>query len=190
MSDIAGNENLGVGDAPANPGATGGGRIFLDPGTIGNPDPDGTADAPGGGLEPGGPGGGGGKRKRGRPPGSGRKPGAEREAAPQADVNRAPLSIDGVSAILLSIHTMAESFFSVPELGIDTKEADRLASAIKGVADQYDVKPSEKSLAWTNLATAAAMVYGTRMFAFKVRKDMERAEKKNQPPTNVVGIAR
>jgi len=81
------------------------------------------------------------------------------------------------------MHTMAESFFSVPELGIEQKEADRLATAIKGVADQYDVKPSEKTLAWTNLATAAAMVYGTRMFAFKMRKDVERAERKTAGAT-------
>lgn len=72
---------------------------------------------------------------------------------------------------------MLAGFTSVPELEIEPAEAEKMASAVKGVLDQYDIKPSEKSLAWTNLATASAMVYGTRVFAYRMRKTTERPAK-------------
>lgn len=72
---------------------------------------------------------------------------------------------------------MLAGFTHLPELEIEPSEAARMAEALKGVADQYDVKPTEKSLAWINLATAASMVYGTRIFAFRMRMAAEKAER-------------
>lgn len=71
---------------------------------------------------------------------------------------------------------MLAGFTHIPELEMEPSEALQMANALKGVADQYDVKPTEKSLAWINLATAASMVYGTRIFAYRMRKMGERAE--------------
>jgi len=186
LADTIGPENIGAGNgiaggensAPGNPGS---GPIFFDPSSVGGPG-GGTGAGTGTDVPADG------KRKRGRPRGSGT---GQRERAPEASASvneaKAPLSIDGVSAILLSVHTMAASFFAVPELDIEKSEANNLANAIKSVADHYDVKASEKSLAWANLVSVTAMVYGTRMFAYRARKSMERADTKTEkPPANVV----
>ena len=154
----------------------GGGPTFFDPGTIGS------AESSGGNAQ----GAGTGKRKRGRPPGGGKRTeSADGEAADT--VKRAPFSEDGVTAILLSIHSMLAGFTSVPELEIEPAEAAQMAKALKGVADQYDIRPSEKSLAWANLASAAAMVYGTRIFAYRARR---KTEKMDTPKTNPASVLR
>lgn len=74
---------------------------------------------------------------------------------------------------------MLHSFTGIEELELEKQEAEKMAAALKGVADQYDVKPTEKTLAWTNLITTSAMIYGTRVFAFRLRK---KAEKDAGPP--------
>lgn len=63
-----------------------------------------------------------------------------------------------------------------------------MADAIKKVADHYDTKVSEKSLAWANLVTTTAMIYGTRLFAFRTRTMAERAEKAKPVNPNVSPI--
>lgn len=81
---------------------------------------------------------------------------------------------------------MLQSFSGIPELGIEASEAQQMATAAKRVADLYDIKPTEKTLAWTNLAAAVAMVYGTRAFAYKARMSAEKAERAATPKTSPV----
>lgn len=170
----AGDGVVGNSGADHNANATRGadsnaGPVFFDPGSV--TAPVGNSDTGNSGAT--------GKRGRGRPrksSASGGAAGREETEAPDY-LKRAPFSVDGVSAILLSIHQMLAGFTHLPELEIEPSEAARMAEALKGVADQYDVKPTEKSLAWINLATAASMVYGTRIFAFRMRMAAEKAER-------------
>jgi hypothetical protein len=82
---------------------------------------------------------------------------------------------------------MGASFFAIPELEIAESEAQQLGDAVKRVGDHYDVKATEKSLAWTNLMTVLAMVYGTRMFAYRARKaDEKKSSKQNVQTPNVL----
>lgn len=74
---------------------------------------------------------------------------------------------------------MMAGFTKIPELEIEPTEATQMAAALKSVADQYDIKPTEKSLAWANLVSATAMVYGTRVFAYRMRLKTEKADEKN-----------
>lgn len=62
-------------------------------------------------------------------------------------------------------------------------EAAKLAAAIARVAALYDVGASEKTLAWTNLIVCMGGIYGTRGFAYKLRKDSEAAEEAKKKPT-------
>lgn len=174
MENPIGKPDTGVADnvggnngSPDNASASAAtGPTFIDPASLGgNNSAGGTSDT--------------GRRKRGRP----RGPSGGKETGPESDVKRAPFEIDGVSAILLSIHQMLAGFTAIPEMEIEKSEADRMASALKRVADLYDVKPTEKTLAWTNLATATAMIYGNRVFAYRMRKAGERATpvKSSQP---------
>lgn len=117
-----------------------------------------------------------GTRKRGRPPGSKNK--ANLSIKPQP-TRTAPLSVDGVSAILFSIHGMLAGVTRVPELKLDDAESKQLASAIAEVAKHYDLTADPKMVAWTNLAMTAGAIYGTRMVAIGMRKKTE--AKKSQP---------
>lgn len=84
----------------------------------------------------------------------------------------------------------------VAEFEIEDAEAKRMADAAKRVADLYDTVVSEKTLAWSNLGAAAAMVYGTRIFAYRARRTAENAERKRptaprvvQPMQGMMGMA-
>ncbi len=167
QNSVAGNAGDTISD---------GSTIYFDPGSVGsangneggrtdtgNVGPDDGSSSP--------------KRRRGRPPGSGKKSGTDTKA--EASDNLTPkraLEAEGISAILLSMHTMMASFTKVPELEIAPDEANKLGAAMADVSRQYNVKATEKTLAWTHLATTCAMVYGTRVFAYKMRKDMEKKE--------------
>lgn len=67
---------------------------------------------------------------------------------------------------------MLAAFLKVPEIGITKEEADKLAKASANVARHYDVSATQKTLDWTNLAMAIAMVYGTRIMAINFRRKM------------------
>jgi hypothetical protein len=84
---------------------------------------------------------------------------------------------------------MLAGFVAIPELEIEPSEAAQMARALKGVADQYDICPTEKTLAWTNLITAASMVYGTRLFAYRARMKTEKMETQPKNPANVLRMS-
>lgn len=63
-----------------------------------------------------------------------------------------------------------------PEIALDKSEAGLLASAVAQVAEHYNFlkSVSPEALAWANLAQVAAMVYGPRYMAFRLRKSIEK----------------
>lgn len=123
-----------------------------------------------------------GPRKRGRPPGSKNKANL---SAPKPAAATAPkqvaLSVDGVSAILFSIHGMLAGITRVPELALDDKESKQLAAAIAEVGKHYDLTADPKMVAWANLTMTCAALYGSRFVAikFRIAAQREAAQRKS-----------
>lgn len=88
---------------------------------------------------------------------------------------------------MLSLHMMAAKFTHIDELELSDEEAKRLAEAMARVAALYDVRASEKTLAWMNLAGCVGSIYGTRAFAYSLRKNSE--GKKKPAPAPVIPFA-
>lgn len=85
---------------------------------------------------------------------------------------------ENLERLLLSVHTMGAAFLSCPELELDESEAQKIASAVRGVAKHYSVTMDAKKLAMVELSTVLAMVYGTRGVAIYRRVT---AESKRKP---------
>lgn len=60
---------------------------------------------------------------------------------------------------------MLAALVKTPELALRQDEAKTLGEGIAQVAQFYDVQASEKTIAWTNLSIAVAVVYGPRLVA-------------------------
>jgi hypothetical protein len=112
--------------------------------------------------------------KRGRPPGSRSKP--------------VQINITGLEALLLGIHQTLQAATQVPEFGMSPVEAHNIAEAWAEAAKHYPVLNLDpKVAAIINLGTTISIVYGSRITAFKIRKSIERAQRRPiqpAPPTN------
>lgn len=109
-----------------------------------------------------------GPKKRGRPRGS------TNSAKTKASNN---LDLDGVEKLLLTIHLGLAAVLKAPEFVLDESEAKSLATAFARVSRHYPVlqKIGDKSIDHANLVTAAAGIYGTRIFAWNIRRAGEKA---------------
>lgn len=76
---------------------------------------------------------------------------------------------------------MLSGITQTPELALDISEAANLAQALDTVNKFYNVEVAEKTIAWTNLAMVAGMIYGTRLVAIRMRRQSER----RAPPRDV-----
>jgi hypothetical protein len=163
---IAGSETGGIGLIVSDITDTGP-AAFIDPATIG------TETSPGSD----GPGGNTGKRGRGRP----RKNGGTTQTQAQTSVKsgRAPISEDGLTAIMMAIHLGIATLVKQPELELEEQEARKLSAAAVGVAKHYNIEASEKALAWTNLAVVGFSTYGPRVFAMRMRWETEKKERED-----------
>lgn len=118
------------------------------------------------------------KRKRGRPAGSGSKSGTGAKTQ--------SLDITGVETILLNIHTMLAAATQVPELAINTDEANQLAKAVANVQQYYPMHINPKTLAWSNLLMVAGSVYGSRAVA--IWANMKAQENKQTQQNNTGSV--
>lgn len=109
-------------------------------------------------------------RKRGRKTGSGT--GARKKTD-------AP-NLAGIETILLSMHQIMAAAIKTPELVLDEKEAKAMADAIAEVARYYPMTIDPKTLAWINLASCSAMIYGPRIYLISARKKEEAKERENE----------
>lgn len=69
---------------------------------------------------------------------------------------------------------MLAGLTSVKELSIDKAEANALATSIANVSRHYDIVATQKTMDWSNLFMALGMVYGTRMYAIRARRQQAR----------------
>lgn len=80
-----------------------------------------------------------------------------------------------VGDILYSGHEILAKISKMDELELSEDEAKQLGAGIVRVTEQYDVPlPSEKAMAWFNLAKVCASVYGPRIAAINLRKNNEK----------------
>lgn len=158
-TEVGRNGSGSEGGSPGSLGSVGGSAAPFDPASLGSGNgagnqPDGDGTGSGDGER--------GKRKRGRPKGSrnGAGTGTRRKSS-----QKAALPVEGLSKILFSVHGLLAGISQTPELALDQAEADALASAAAEVAQHYPVIADDKTLAWSNLAMTAGMIYGPRAFA-------------------------
>jgi hypothetical protein len=112
-----------------------------------------------------------GKPRKRRANGTGKSsaPGSKRDAAKEA----VPLA-----SLLYSTHFMASKIL-VPELELSEDEAKTMGRAIADVGQYYDMPGlSPQQVAWYNLASTAAMIYGTRFMAYRNRVKHEARERR------------
>jgi hypothetical protein len=72
---------------------------------------------------------------------------------------------------------MGSEILKVPELELDKDECAKLADAIKDVSKYYVTAFDPKKIAWAHLAIIAGGIYGTRIFAVRNRKQLEKTLK-------------
>lgn len=143
-------------------GLDGGGENILDPAELGNADARADPADSGAGAS---------------------KPASRKGSAPAAKKAKAvPVNVDGVSKILLAIHTSI-AIKTRDELWLlDDKEAKMMAQAAADVAKHYDLGVADKYVAWGGLAYAASAVYGSRIVASMARS--ARAPSPTPPPSS------
>jgi hypothetical protein len=80
------------------------------------------------------------------------------------------LDLQGVEALLLSIHYSLAALTKTPELALDPEEAANIARAAGNVARHYDIpEMPAKMIDWANLAICCAATYGPRVMAINER---------------------
>jgi hypothetical protein len=71
------------------------------------------------------------------------------------------------------MHNMLASVVQIPEIALDEKEATQLADGINKVAAHYDMSATQKQVDWANLIMLCGAIYGTRFFAYRMRRSTE-----------------
>lgn len=127
----------------------------IDPAAIADPGDSGTAEV---------------KRGRGRPRGSTNK------TSPQAD-------LEAVKTFISVFHGIAE--IRVPEMKIDDKEVDLLASSLLRAFPKVRSIVNGETMAKIAFAGVVLQVYGTRVVAIGARIKREKAKEEQQPETVV-----
>jgi len=73
---------------------------------------------------------------------------------------------------LLGIHTGLAAITGAPEFALDPREAADMAKATADVAQHYPVTFIDpKTLAWINLIQTTGFIYGSRLFAYRMRRN-------------------
>ncbi len=110
--------------------------------------------------------------------GTGKRRGRPRGTAGRRNKSTSETSAN-LEALLFSLHAMAASFTSIPELMLTQDEAKLLADATKRVSDLYEISViPEKAMAWINLCIVAGGIYGPR-YMVAMHKE------KTAPATNI-----
>lgn len=81
--------------------------------------------------------------------------------------------------LLLSLHNIGATLLDVEELALDPEEAKDLSEGIVEVGKHYRMDFDPKKVAIAELLIVAGNIYGTRIMAYRLRRN---AEKKNKGP--------
>lgn len=134
------------------------GTIIIDPAAIVGPG-SGSDDATAGQPE---------KKRRGRKPGSTNKSSGSKA--------QSSLDVNGVEALLFSMHNLLATVSNTQELALDKTESKMLAEGVANVARHYDLGATQKSIDWANLIQCVGLIYGTRIYAIRSRVQKERRD--------------
>jgi hypothetical protein len=102
----------------------------------------------------------------------GRKPGTTNKA------KTAQVDLSSVEALLLTVHTGLSVVLKAPEFELTEEEAHKIAEAGTRVSRHYNMTATAKSIDFANLMIVLGTAYGSRFMAMKMRRDMERDERK------------
>lgn len=95
--------------------------------------------------------------------------------------------------LLYSVHMMGAQILKVESLEIDKDEAKKLSDAIQEVNKFYNIPLDPKKVAMVNLMVAMGTVYGPRIMAARIKKNIAEAENppaKSQAKPGPVPVAR
>ena len=115
----------------------------------------------------------------------GRKPGSTNKA------KTASVDLGSVEALLMAIHTGLSVITKAPEFELTREEAHKIAEAGTRVSRHYNMQATAKSIDIANLAIVLGTAYGSRFMAMRMRREMERAERRNkarQDAGNVIDL--
>lgn len=113
------------------------------------------------------------KRRRGRPPKSGSETGSARTTTRKSSKNLSLISADHIEGV----HRIAALYTGIPVLSLEREEAEKISDAIQRVMNEYDLgEINPKLAAWLNLLGVLSLVYGMKVYAFKVWKSQIIAE--------------
>ena len=71
---------------------------------------------------------------------------------------------------------MAALLLRMPELVISRDEAAKLAEALRNIAQYYNFAPDPRVMAWVQLLSVAAVIYGPRIVMAAQRSKAQRAQ--------------
>lgn len=81
--------------------------------------------------------------------------------------------VSGLTSALVNVHALLAGMTQIPEIAIDREQAAVLASAASEVMQHYDFGMNAEQQAWINLMMVAGSIYGSKVFAYKIRKSQE-----------------
>jgi hypothetical protein len=94
------------------------------------------------------------------------------------------LDISGIETLLLGLHQSLAMVTNIPELGMNRDEAAQIAKAYRDAAEYYPILALDPKIAATlNLGTTVAIVYGSKILAYRMRQSMNTAPSAVQQTT-------
>lgn len=98
-----------------------------------------------------------------------------------------PVDINGVEKTLLAIHSSLAALVGVPELEMNTPEAQKLAEAYRDVAEYYPaVKLPAHVQVLVTFFGVSATIYGAKFMAYRMRRQMEKPQRPTMPSQSPV----
>ena len=106
-------------------------------------------------------------------------------SGPARNSNRQAIDLSGFEGMALAIHMQLAALLKAPELVISPDETTQLRIASENVLRHFDVHGmSQRTIDMINFVGVAGTVYGTRLFAIKLRKEKERMQPVQSTRTN------
>lgn len=86
------------------------------------------------------------------------------------------LDLSGLAGVIVGLTAAVAQWRDVPEIEIDESEAKELMSATQNVLRHYSIETTQKGADYIALVGVVAMIAGTRISAYNLRRRVEREE--------------